>query len=180
MRDGPARTSVKAIARWFWTLDLRTTRVVRDVRSPPRYKLLGSCEGCGRCCEEPSIQVGRLVWALPTLRWLWLAWQRHINGFVKVGAQRQGRYFRFRCTHYDPNTRACDSYHSRPGMCRDYPRALLRQPWPDLFDECSHSVVATNAPNLREALAQTELTEAERRALEEKLLLVGDDSERSP
>lgn len=59
----------------------------------------------------------------------------------------------------------CDSYDSRPTACRDYPRALLAQPWPELFEGCGFRVLdgdrAARLAKLRasglspEALAET-------------------------
>lgn len=138
MRDGPIRTAIKAVARGIWRFDLTTTRWIQDRRSPPRFLLQGECNGCGKCCEEPTIQVGRITWYLRSARWAFCAWQRVVNGFELVGADRHARALTFRCTHFDPATRLCDSYDTRPGMCRDYPLALLGQPWPELFAECSH------------------------------------------
>jgi hypothetical protein len=81
------------------------------------------------------------------------------------------RVFVFRCTHFDVATRSCDSYESRPGMCRDYPRALLDQPAPAFFPECGYRPVATNAKRLPAALRGRGLTPAQERALEKGLRL---------
>jgi uncharacterized protein len=98
------------------------------------HDLAGECRRCARCCDAPSIQSNALVWHLRTLRASFLWWQRVVNGFVLTDTLRSERVFVFRCTHFDPATRTCDSYESRPGMCRDYPRALLYQPDPQLLE----------------------------------------------
>ena len=79
--------------------------------------------------------------------------------------------FVFRCTHFDWRTRRCGSYASRPFMCRDYPRALLDQPWPVLFDACGFRPIARNAEQMRTALRDQQIPEAEREKLEKKLYL---------
>jgi hypothetical protein len=102
--------------------------------------------------------VGRLTWYLPGLRRLFLSWQERVNGFVRVGGDRDQRAFIFRCTHFDPDTRSCDSYDSRPGMCRDYPRALLAQPNPEMLPGCGYRPVAANREGLLSRLAALPLS----------------------
>ncbi len=141
MRDGPARRLIKALVRGIWTLELGLRRRLDRARGRARWRLGGACGGCAACCEAPAIRVGVMVWYLPTLRRLFLAWQRHINGFQLQSSDRGARAFVFRCGHFDPRTRRCDSYESRPFLCRDYPRALLEQPWPELFEGCGFRAV---------------------------------------
>jgi hypothetical protein len=149
MRDGPLRRLIKLLVRTTWALE---HSLRRRLRSRPRWRLEGECNGCGQCCVAPSIAVGRLLWRWPTPRRLFLSWQRHVNGFELTGRIREARAFVFRCTHYDPQTRQCDSYASRPWMCRRYPRVLLRQPWPELFEDCSHRLVDGEGAGLAAAL----------------------------
>lgn len=170
MQDGAIRKTLKAAARAVYRFDLALTRRLQQRRDPPRFRLEGSCQGCGRCCEEPSMQVGRVVWHLRSLRALFVAWQQHINGFALLRAER-GRVLVFRCTHYDPTTKLCDSYESRPEMCRDYPRGLLDQPWPEFFDECTYRPVDIRAWALKEALAQTALSEEKQAEVRRRLHL---------
>ncbi len=141
MRDGGLLRGFKALVRGVMALELGVRRAVSRVRGRPRWALGGTCGGCARCCEAPTLRTGLLVARLPTLRRLFLAWQRHINGWESVAVDRPRRLFTFRCTHFDPATRRCDSYDSRPTACRDYPRALLAQPWPELFEGCGFRVV---------------------------------------
>jgi hypothetical protein len=99
------------------------------------------------------------------VRQLFLAWQRRVNGFELVGEDAEARAFVFRCTHYDATTRTCDSYESRPGMCRDYPRLLLWQAGPRLLPGCGYRVRPPNAAGLRESLGRLDLTPEQRRKL---------------
>ena len=75
-----------------------------------------------------------------------------VNGFVLVAHEPRQRVLLFRCTHFEPVTRACDSYASRPGMCRDYPRLMLWQPGPEFLPGCGYRAIAPNAQGLRLAL----------------------------
>ena len=86
------------------------------------------------------------------MRELFLGWQRVVNGFELIEVDEEEALFVFRCTHFDWRTRKCGSYASRPFMCRDYPRALLDQPWPVLFDACGFRPIARNADQMRAAL----------------------------
>lgn len=169
MRDGPIRSALKALTRWVKTIDLVVTRWLG--RRSRRYRLSGTCNGCGRCCERPSIAVGRVTWFFPTARRLFLWWQRVINGFELVEADSRVRVFVFRCTHFDPSTKQCDSYASRPLMCRDYPAVLLDAAVPRLFDECSYRVHDTRAAGLRAALRAAGLEGDKLAEVEKKLFL---------
>ncbi|MCB9766140.1 MAG: YkgJ family cysteine cluster protein [Alphaproteobacteria bacterium] len=170
MRDGPLRRAVKAVARWNTLANLAAHRALRRLRGERPYRLGGACQGCARCCEAPSIQVGRLTWYMPTLRRLFLGWQRVVNGFELVTRERP-RVFVFRCTHFDPETRRCDSYDARPAMCRDYPRLLLWQATPELFEGCGFRAVHPDAARLRAALEARGLPEDKLAAARRRMFL---------
>jgi Fe-S-cluster containining protein len=171
MRDGPIRRGVKRLALIRYTIDLWMTRLVLRARGEPRYRLTGACNGCGRCCETPMIPVSAPVFWLRSLRWLALSWHRHVNGFEYVGEDRRHKLFVFRCTHYDPATRQCDSYDSRPGMCRDYPRNLVYAALPEFLPECGYSAVYKKGEPLRQALARANLPPEKYQELVRKLKL---------
>jgi Fe-S-cluster containining protein len=171
VRDGPLLSTLKTLVRWAWTVEYGLRRAVRRRFGPKGYALAGRCGGCARCCEQPTIRAGLVTWYFPLLRAAFLAWQRRVNGFELVEADPDARLFLFRCTHFDWVTRRCDSYASRPFMCRDYPRGLLEQPWPELFPGCGYRPLARDADGLREALARTDLPPEKRAELERKLYL---------
>jgi len=171
MRDGPFRRGLKRVARANFAVNLHATRAWRRLWGDRPHRLGGDCRRCARCCEAPAIQVGRLAWHLPLLRRLFLSWQRKVNGFELQARDMGSRSFVFRCTHFDPATRSCDSYDSRPGICRDYPRLLLWQPSPELLPGCGYRPVARNAAGLRRALAVRDLSPEQRRRLSRDLFL---------
>lgn len=149
MRDGVLRQTLKrGLARLYLSWLAAGRR-----RDPPAWDLGGACEGCGSCCEHPSIAVGWLFFA-PVLRGLFIAWQRHVNGFVYAGDDRAARALVFSCSHFDAVSRRCDSYDSRPGMCRDYPRLLLHQAQPELFERCGYRAVDGAADGLLAVLRE--------------------------
>lgn len=172
MKDGRLRGSLKRIVRAMWTVEMMLRRRLRRLGKGPRYQLGGACQTCAKCCEAPSIQVGRVVWHLPATRRLFLWWQRVVNGFGFVSSERETRTLVFACSHFDLQTRRCDSYASRPFMCRDYPRLLLDQDWPELFDECGYRAVARNNAGLRAAIDGTDLSPEKKAALAKKLHVV--------
>lgn len=94
---------------------------------------------------------------LRSLRWLTLTWHRLVNGFEYVGDDRRLKLLVFRCTHYDAVTKQCDSYGSRPGMCRDDPRNLVYSALPEFFPECGYSAVYKKSEQLRRALLAANL-----------------------
>jgi uncharacterized protein len=171
MKDGPLRRAIKRIALVRYTIDLWLTRLLLKARGEPRYRLTGACNGCGRCCETPVIPVSRPVFFLRSLRWLTLTWHRAVNGFEYVGDDRRARLFVFRCTHYDPVTKQCDSYDSRPGMCRDYPRNLVYSALPEFFPECGYSAAYKKGEQLRQALLKANLPPEKYEELVRKLHL---------
>ena len=89
MRDGPLRRLIKRMALLRYTIDLAFTRLVLRAQGEPRYRLTGSCNGCGKCCETPTIPVSTPVFRLRSLRWLALTWHRVINGFELIGEDRR-------------------------------------------------------------------------------------------
>ena len=167
MRDSLPLRVLKATVRALWTLEYG----VRRTFNRKRYRLGGACGGCAKCCEKPTIRAGFFTWSIPGMRELFLIWQRVVNGFELIEVDEEEALFVFRCTHFDWRTRKCGSYASRPFMCRDYPRALLDQPWPVLFDACGFRPIARNAEQMRAALRDQQIPEAEREKLEKKLYL---------
>jgi Fe-S-cluster containining protein len=165
--DGPLRRWLKAVVRAAWTLEYGLRRRVK----PAGYALAGSCGGCAKCCEQPAIHAGFATFRLRRLRQAFLAWQRAVNGFELVEADEDASQFVFRCTHFDWATRRCDSYASRPFMCRDYPRALLDQPWPQLFDGCGFRPLAKGAAAMLADLEARDIPEEKRRELAKRLYL---------
>lgn len=159
------------MARWLGGVELGLTRWALRRHGQPRYRLTGTCNGCGRCCEAPSVYAGFFAWRFPTLRALTLWWHRVVNGFEFVEADARLRIFVFRCSHYDRETKRCDSYESRPLMCRDYPVNLTFEAVPELFPECSHGVVDRNAEALKAALEAAGVSPEKRAAIEAKLFL---------
>ena len=171
MKDGPARRSVKAVARAAFFLNRWADRGFLHVRGQQSFLLGGACERCAACCEAPAIRVHAALWLAPAFRRTFLWWQEAVNGFVLTEARRAERTFVFRCTHFDAATRSCDSYASRPGMCRDYPRALLFQPRPEMLPGCGYRPLARNAARVLRVLQEQPLTDEQRARLSRELHL---------
>lgn len=173
MRDGPVRGSIKLLALACYRIDLSVTRGLLWLRGEPFFDLRGSCNGCGLCCETPAIQVHPLLFHFKHLRTLLCAWHRRVNGLVFLAEDRTTHTFVFRCTHWDRETRGCDSYRFRPGMCRDYPRALLYSAHPEFFDSCGFWPVLKRAKCLNEELENLGLPPEKLHEVQRKLFLTG-------
>jgi uncharacterized protein len=171
VKDGLARRAIKALARWRYFLDLRLARALRHARHGPWFELAGECRRCARCCEAPAIRAHALAFNLPLARRAFLWWQRAVNGFELTSADPAQRLFVFRCTHFDRATRRCDSYGSRPGLCRDYPRALLEQPAPEFLAGCGYRPRAPRASRFLRVLDEVPLTGEQREKLRRGLRL---------
>jgi len=157
MRDGPIRRWVKGCARVAQALDLGLTRLWARRRGEPFFALEGTCRACGACCVEPVVELPALLARLRSWRWALAAWHRCVNGFSLLRVERHGRLLVFTCGHLDPRSRRCDSYASRPLMCRDYPRALLHQVQPEPLPGCGHRFTWRRAADLERALAEQRL-----------------------
>ena len=173
MRDGILLRTVKRVALWGFRTNLAAHRAILRSRGERPWTLGGGCRRSGGCCEAPALSAGRALWLMPAARRLFLAWHRRVNGFHLVSADADARVFVFRCSHFDRATRSCDSYGSRPGLCRDYPRNLLWQPSPELLPACGYRAMPPNAAGLRAALEKADLTAAQREALLKGLRLDG-------
>jgi Fe-S-cluster containining protein len=171
MRDGLATRMVKRIALGCFYAALGVDRALARLARRDPFRLGGDCRRCAACCEAPAIRVGWFTWWIPTFRRLFLWWQRRVNGFELRELDRAERVFVFSCTHFDRETRRCDSYDSRPGMCRDYPRALLYQPHPELLPGCGYRPIARNAKRFLRVLDAQPLTDAQRAKLKKDLFL---------
>lgn len=171
MRDGPVRSAIKGLALVVYNVRLALHRAHKRASGDIPYELGGACVLCAKCCEAPGIQVDFLTWYVPLFQQMFLLWHKQVNGFELLEKSRVDRAFIFRCTHFDPKTRRCDSYHSRPGMCRDYPRALLEQANPELFEGCGFKPVARDRVRLLRALEEQPLSEEQRAKLKKELFL---------
>ena len=100
-----------------------------------------------------------------------LTWHKQVNGFICIGMDRRKRTITFRCTHWDPETKLCDSYDSRPGMCRDYPRNLLDFARPAFLPECSYYAIDGNAEHFAAVLDDTGLAPEQLDEVKRKLYL---------
>lgn len=152
MRDGPVRTLIKRLARLWFDAHVARHRKATERAGGAAYVLAGECQGCAKCCEAPTILIGEVALSVPFVARLMALWQRAVNGFVLTEVRRREGTMVFTCTHFDEETRRCDSYETRPGMCRDYPRALLDQPAPELFEACGYRARASNADGMLQAL----------------------------
>jgi Fe-S-cluster containining protein len=171
MRDGVLLRAMKRVALWQYRADLALHHALRRTRGDRPWTLEGACARSGACCEAPAIAVGLLTWSLPVARRAFLAWQRRVNGFELVGTDPRARLLVFRCAHYDRARRSCDSYDSRPGACRDYPRNLMWQASPELLPPCAYRARPPNAAGLGASIDRLDLTPARREKLRRGLHL---------
>ena len=174
MADGPFKQFTRCLTAWCYSANATLTRLLWRAQGDRPYGLRGDCTLCGACCINPAIQVGRIVWHLPAARRLFVAWQRLVNGFELASSDPATRVFTFRCTHFDPATKRCDCYGSRPGMCRDYPRVLLWQAHPDFLPGCGYRPVAPNSQAFIEALEREDLSPEKLEHVKKALFLEDD------
>ncbi len=157
MRDGLVLRAVKSVALANFRVNLAAHRLLQKARREHVFRLAGDCRRCARCCEAPALRVSRTLMRVPSARRLFLWWQERVNGWRLVDEDRPAAVFVFSCSHFDPATRLCDSYDSRPGPCRDYPRLLLEQPRPELLPGCGYRPLSPRAVELRRALEARDL-----------------------
>lgn len=171
MRDNLAQKLIKNTLRHYYLFTLWLYRQNQKRKGRPKYILTGKCEGCGKCCENPAIKVGFFVAHFKSFRAIYVWWQKKINGFVYQRENAETQVLYFICTHWDPQTRLCDSYDSRPGMCRDYPRNLLYSSIPDFFKECGYKPIDKNAEKFKLALDKIPIDDEKKKKIKDKLFL---------
>ncbi len=157
MKDGVLLLAVKRMTCLVVGGEIKLRRGLRRLCGRERYQLEGTCRRCAMCCETPAIQADLVTWYFPTSRRIFLWWQRYVNGLELIEQDRRTRSFVFRCSHFDRETRTCDSYESRPFMCRDYPRELLSDWWPDFFPQCGFRPIARDAARWRTVIGRADL-----------------------
>ena len=168
---GPLLPLLRRLVLAARRVDLAFTRRVQALRGAPRFELEGECLRCGRCCEQPAIEVGALFFHSSLLRRLLLSWLERVQGLRFVGAVRRPRLLLFECRHYDRERARCRDYPGRPLMCRDYPRPLLDAANPEFFPECGFRARLVGAEAMRRALEGTALDPSERQRLAARLRL---------
>ncbi|OGL41156.1 MAG: hypothetical protein A2161_07545 [Candidatus Schekmanbacteria bacterium RBG_13_48_7] len=169
MKDGIVRKTIKYVALARYMIDLKITRLIKSVGNSQTFHLEGSCNRCGKCCENPAIILSAPFFYLKTNRWLTLKWHKIVNGFEFVGENRKEKCFIFRCTHWNPETKLCDSYETRPGLCRDYPRNQIDSTDPVFMDSCGYYAVRKNAESMGKAIDKLLLSEEKTDKLKQKL-----------
>jgi uncharacterized protein len=171
MRDGRKLAAIKAVVRLVWTIELGLRRLFGRRWRRRFWRLRGACNACGACCAEPTIRASGLIWHLPGAGRLFVAWQSRVNGFELLRSDAETRELVFRCTHFAQDSKRCDSYATRPSMCRDYPTLLLGQGWPELFPGCGHRIVARRPHGLAAGIEGTSLSPEAKAELRGKLRL---------
>ena len=171
MIDDSAKRIFKRIVWWRYAIDLWITRKILKFRGEEAYHLRGACNSCGRCCEYPSIQMNEWSYHIGFIRHQVIRWQERINGFKLFKQNKSVATLIFTCSHFDPVTRRCDSYASRPGMCRDYPMNQIYSVNPHFFPECGFYAVDKRSESFRAALEKTGLEPEKLEELYRKLHL---------
>ena len=171
MKDGYIRQTIKAVARMRYTIDVALTRRIKAARGEQFFNLAGRCRCCGKCCETPVIPVYPLLYFFKSVRWALKTWHRVINGFELVQEDRRGKCLIFRCTHLDPITHRCDSYASRPGLCRDYPHNQLDFANPEFLEGCGFSAELKNSAKMAASLENLDLPQNTLQTLKQRLHL---------
>lgn len=171
MKDHWSKKIIKNLARHYYMGSLWLNRKKLKRKGLPRYELTGKCESCAKCCEKPAIAIGPITNKISFIRFIYIAWQKHINGFIFLEHDKEKGVLYFTCSHFDTFTRKCDSYDSRPGMCRDYPRNLLYTSIPDFFVECGYKPKDKNADRFNIALDKAKISEEKKEKIRKKLFL---------
>ena len=161
MRDGYLLATIKRLTLLRYQIDLGISRFFLRRRGEPHYSLHGSCNDCGRCCENPTIRAPMPIIYFKLTRYIFLGWQRRVNGFIHIATNRKLRLITFKCTHWQSDQQRCDSYHTRPGMCRDYPYNLLFAARPNFFLECGYRPLDLQSAGMVEALQNSGLSTEE-------------------
>lgn len=105
-----------------------------------KYYRTGSCNGCGKCCENIYVNHGKkgFIKSIEEFNRLKLFHSFYRNLDV-IGSDELG--LTFKCRHLDPNTRKCTIHFFRPPICRNYPMEEIFKMGGILTEECGYKLV---------------------------------------
>lgn len=129
-------------------LPLRTIlRVIRDLDGilmsltsrflPREYKLIGSCQKRGICCQNIAIFLSPTFWRFPLIKKLAIAWYEFVYCFQLKSEKEDWGVVIFYCKYLKTNGQ-CGIYNKRPMICQQYPapRYFGR---PEILPGCGYS-----------------------------------------
>jgi Fe-S-cluster containining protein len=163
---------LKRIFYYFWKIEISLQRFwLKNIKREKYYLLKWKCNQCGKCCEEPAIKVGKMIFFLPILTKIFLKWQLWANGFKLKKIDYINQTFIFECLNYDKKNNKCLDYENRPGICRDYPRILLYQVYPRFFPECGYCPLDPEGDKMLKKMREEGLTEEQIEKVKKELYL---------
>lgn len=103
----------------------------------PKYKRIGSCKQCGKCCREITFKIKDKLISTKEEFELLKKWQPHYKNF-KITGEDELRTQLFTCKHLS-KTNKCLKYKTRSLFCREYPFG------PETLPECGYSFQPTKS-----------------------------------
>jgi len=145
---------------------------------PRRWKRVGFCLKCGKCCETPHLIIPFYIYKMKPIFYLYLTYNRVINKFYYVKYHEELHQAEFICGNFDPDTRLCRDYHNRPIFCRNYPSIDTWFRRPDFIEGCGYRPVnrETERISLKFIKEDGLLTEEEREKLKKYIEENGEEN----
>lgn len=111
-----------------------------------KYYRIGSCKGCGKCCENIYVNHGKKGFIKTEEEFYRLRLSHSFyRGLIIIGSDELG--LTFRCKHLDPKTRKCTMHFFRPLICRNYPMEEIFKMGGILTEECGFRFVPIESFN---------------------------------
>ena len=105
-----------------------------------KYYRVGSCKGCGKCCENIYVNHGKKGFIQTEEEFNRLRFfHSFYRGLDVIGKDDMGLLFK--CRHLDSNTRKCKIHFFRPPICRKYPMEELFKMGGILAEDCGYQLV---------------------------------------
>lgn len=109
----------KRVIIFFMLLDNLLVQGLNKV-FPHRYKIIGKCRKCGKCCEEIHLKLSARQMDSDIFRELTIRWLSWLYGFIYLRPDHRRNYLIFSCRHCGKDG-SCLNYLFRPNVCRNYP-----------------------------------------------------------
>lgn len=104
-----------------------------------KYYRIGSCKGCGKCCENIYVNHGKKGFIKSEEEFNRLKFfHSFYRGLELIGSDEPGLLFK--CKHLDPITRKCKIHFLRPPICRNYPMEEIFKMGGILAPECGYKL----------------------------------------
>ncbi len=109
-----------------------------------KYYRMGSCKGCGKCCENIYVNHGKSGFIKTEAEFNRLKlFHPFYRGLTPLGKDELGMLFK--CEHLDLITKKCRIHFLRPFICRNYPMEEIFKLGGALSPDCGYKLIPVSS-----------------------------------